>query len=178
LAKLKISALSLGFVLLSVLAAQAEPLKAVIFDVEVVESQLEAPSGIPAERLKRVSVLLRDLLAKSGAVTVLDTAPVAADIEKNLPLRTCNDCDLGIAKKLGADIEVTTVLQQTSPVLLSFSASMRDVKTGKVLSSGVVDVRGNSDETWAHGIKFLVRERLLDKPLPESAAALRMLMDK
>jgi len=178
LAKLKISALSLGFALLSVLVARAEPLKAAVFDVEVVESQLEAPTGIPPERLKKASVLLRDLLAKSGAVIVLDTAPAAAEIEKNLPLRTCNDCDLGIAKKLGADIEVSTVIQQTSPVLLSFSASIRDVKTGKVLSTGVVDVRGNSDETWAHGVKFLVKERLLEKPLPESAAALRTLMDK
>ena len=178
MAKLKLSVFSLVLALLPVLAAQAEPLKAVVFDVEVFESQLEAPSGIPVDRLKKLSVLLRDLLAKAGAVTIVDTTPAAAEIEKNLPLRTCNDCDLGIAKKLGADVEVSTVIRQTSPVLVSFSASIRDVKTGKVLSTGVVDVRGNSDETWTHGIKFLVKERLLDKPLPDSAAALRTLMDK
>lgn len=167
-----------GVILLASTASRAEPLKAVVFDVEPVESLMEGPSGIPAARLAAASAEVRDLLTKSGTVTVLDLTPASAEIAKNLPLHTCHDCDLDIAKKLGADIEITTAVQKTTAVIIGISGSVRDVQTGRVVRSGVVDVRGNDPAVWAHGIKFLVRDRLLDPPLPVDAGALRAAMDK
>jgi hypothetical protein len=160
-------------------AAPAAPLKAVVYDLEMVVGPLDPP--IPprqTERLAKMSGELRDLIAKSGQVTLIDTAPEKAAIEKSLPLHTCHDCDLDIARALGTDIEVTTAVQRTSNLIVGFSAAIRDVKTGKMVRSGLVDVRGDTDDLWEHGIKFLVKDRLLDPPLPQGSEALRAVLDK
>jgi hypothetical protein len=162
----------------SALSARADTLKAVVFDLEFAGSPMEGPSGIAPERLHKASEAIKAQIATSGQLTLVDIAPAKAEIEKNLPLRNCNGCDLDIAKSLGADVEVTTALQKSSDVILAFSGSIRDVKTGKVVATGVVDVRGNGDDAWNHGIKFLVKDRLLDPPLPASPEALRAALDK
>ena len=159
------------------IAAQAAPLKAVVFDLELVDSG-SGPQTAEAARVKKASDDLRKLLVASGQMTVVDTTPQAAEIAKNLPLRNCHECDLDIAKALGADIEVTTAMQKISTVILGFSGSIRDVKTGRVLRTGTVDIRGDTDDMWAHGIKFLVKDRLLDPPLPQDPDALKAMVDK
>ena len=41
------------------------------------------------------------------------------------------------------------------------------------LRQGVVDIRGEDVNAWNHGMKFLVKERLFDPPLPNDAAGLK-----
>jgi hypothetical protein len=149
-------------------------LKAVVFDIE--------PAGDPLEpamkaQLKAKSDQLRKLLADRG-FTIVDTAPQATAIKDNLPLSQCNGCDQKIAQALGADVEVATAVQASSSVIFNLSGSVKDVKTDRVLREGVVDIRGVGEDEWSHGLKFLVKERLLDPPLPTDAAALRKLVDE
>lgn len=172
---MRLSALATAVVLAASLvpAAQAAGLKAVVFDLE--------PAGEPLTpkietRLKAESDLIRKLLIDKG-FTVIDTAPQAAKIKDNIPLSECHGCDQDIAKALGADIEVTTAVQPSSSVIFNISGSIKDVKTDRVIREGVVDIRGEGDDVWTHGIKFLVKERLLDPPLPADAATLRKLVD-
>ncbi len=165
--------LLLNLLVLPQAPACAEGLKAVVFDVE--------PAGDPLtpqlqERLKVESDLVRKLLTDKGFV-VVDTAPQAAKIKDNLPLSQCNGCDQDIAKALGADIEVATAVQPSSSVIFNLSGSIKDVKTNRVLREGVVDIRGEGEDVWSHGVKFLVKDHLLDPPLPIDAAALRNLVD-
>jgi hypothetical protein len=154
-------------------SAQATGLKAVVFDLE--------PAGEPLSRslqsrVKSESDLIRKLLTDKG-FTVVDTAPQSKKIADNLPLSQCNGCDQDIAKALGADIEVTTAVQPASSVIFNISGSVKDVKTNRVLRTGVVDIRGEGEDVWTHGIKFLVKEHLLEPPLPADPAALRKLVD-
>jgi hypothetical protein len=37
-----------------------------------------------------------------------------------------------------------------------------DVATGKTLKGGSVDIRGNTDQSWDRGLKYLLEERVLD----------------
>ena len=159
--------------LIAACPAQADGLKAVVFDLE--------PVDIPntpkmAQRLSAESDLLRKVMTTQG-YTVIDTAPQAAKIKGNLPLSGCNGCDQDIAKALGADIEVTSAVQQSGSAIYTLSGNVKDVKTNRVLREGVVDIRGDADDVWNHGIKFLVKERLLDPPLPKDAAGLRQLVE-
>ncbi len=176
--KVVVMAFLASSVTLSPIMVHAAPLKAAVFDLELVDSTTDGTSDPQIERLKKASAELRKYLLDSGQVTIVDNTPQAAQIEKNLPLRNCHECDLDIAKALGADVEVTTALQKNSNLILSFSGSIKDVKTGKVLRTGVVAVRGNNDDMWTHGMKFLVKERLLDPALPESPEVLRTIADK
>ena len=143
-------------------------LKAVVFDVE--------PVGLPGtaamrDKLAAATALLRKLVADKG-YAVVDTAPQAKEITANLPLSQCNGCDQRIAKALGADIEVSTALQAVSAATYSLSGSVKDVRTDRLLRQGVVDLRGEDGDVWAHGVKFLMRERLFEPPLPADAAGL------
>ena len=149
-------------------AAAADSLRAVIFDIEPVELP-----DTPAirDKLTAETALLRKLFSDKG-YTVVDTSPQAKKIADNSPLSQCNGCDQDIAKALGADIEVATAIQAVSSATFNLSGSVKDVKTNRVLREGVVDIRGEQADVWTHGVRFLVKERLLDPPLPATAQAL------
>ena len=40
---------------------------------------------------------------------------------------------------------------------------MEDAKSGKMKFARSVDIRGNTDESWSRGLKFLLEEHVLDQ---------------
>ena len=149
--------------------ASAAGLKVVVFEVEA--AQVPLTPDIRA-KLAAETDLLRKMLGDKG-FTVVDTMPQAKKIADNLPLSQCNGCDQDIAKALGADLEVTTALQPVSAATFTLSGSIKDVASDRVLRQGVVDIRGEDVNVWNHGMKFLLKERLLDPPLPNDQAGLK-----
>ena len=148
--------------------ASGAGLKAVVFNVEPV---LLPQTAAMRDKLKAETDLLRKLMSDRG-FTIVDTMPQAKKIADSSPLSQCNGCDQDIAKALGADLEITTAMQQVSAATYTLSGSVKDVKTDRVLRQGVVDIRGEDPNVWAHGVKFLVKERLFDPPLPTDSAGL------
>lgn len=154
----------------STVAAQARPYKAAIFDLELIDTSFEGEGGERADQTRRIelaSAELRKLLTASGQIEMVDLAPKAQEIDKKGPLYKCNGCDEDIARDLGADIEVTSVVQKTSNLILSFTILFKDLKSGKVIRAGSTDIRNNTDEMWLRGVRYLVKNRLLETPLPE-----------
>jgi hypothetical protein len=41
---------------------------------------------------------------------------------------------------------------------------LEDVKTGKLEFVKSVDIRGNTDESWRHGLDYLLRHYLFEEP--------------
>jgi hypothetical protein len=62
-------------------------------------------------------------------------------------------------------------LPTTLPVRrsLSFKVEVSEVRSGKLLRGGQVDIRGNTDDMWLRGVRFLVKNRLTDPPLTAAA---------
>ena len=149
--------------------AAASGLKVVVFDVEAAQVPLTADIK---SKLATETELLRKMLSDKG-FTIVDATPQAKKIADNMPLSQCNGCDQDIAKSLGADLEVATALQPVSAATFTLSGSIKDVATDRVLRQGVVDIRGEDVAVWNHGMKFLLKERLLDPPLPGDQAALK-----
>jgi hypothetical protein len=141
------------------------PRKAAVFDFELIDTSLEGEKrGVdPAEtaRLHKISELLRDRLAASGRFVIVPTAPAARQIADAGHIRGCNGCDARIAKELGADLAITGQVQKISTLILNITVHVRDAGTGELLRSVNADIRGNTDESWAHGVGWLVRNRLL-----------------
>ena len=154
--------------------ATAAELKAAAFDIEPVE--IPHTAALQA-RLARESDLLRRTIADRG-VAVVDLAPQAKKIADNLPLSQCNGCDQDIAAALGADVEVATAIQKVGSSVYNISGTIKDVATNRVLRAGVVSINGDGDDEWDHGVRFLVKERLLDPPLPADAAGLKAMVAK
>ncbi len=82
------------------------------------------------------------------------------DRARDLDMRTCNGCDVDLARKVGAQISVTGWVQKVSNLILNINLVVRDVETGQVVAAGSVDIRGNTDELWSRGLSYLLRNRL------------------
>jgi hypothetical protein len=160
------------FVLALLLASpvhSAEPAKTAVFDIELIDMSGEAGQGLRNDQTRRLELAnaeLRNLLRASQQLRLIDLTPQRDAIAAKAPLNKCNGCSEDLAKALDADIAVTGIIQKTSNLILSFAIEVKDVKTGKVLRGGQVDIRGNTDETWLRGVRWLVKNRLLAEPLP------------
>jgi hypothetical protein len=147
-------------------AHAAEP-KVAVFDFELVDTSLEGatygPRADQQARLAQIVDQLRDQLAKSGRVTVVDIAPVAAQA-RVADLRNCGGCDAQFATQAGADFALTGWVQKVSNLILNMNIVVRDAKSGPVISVKRVDMRGNTDETWSRAMDWLIRYDLLAPP--------------
>jgi hypothetical protein len=145
-------------------AAPATPLRAAIFDFGFDDTSLQGElQGKRADeqlRLSHLDTQLKDLLTSSGCCTAVDLAAVT-DRVRDTDLRACGGCALDMARKVGGQIAVTGWVQKVSNLILNINVEIQDVETGRVLSAGSVDIRSNTDESWAHGLAWLVRNRLL-----------------
>lgn len=150
---------------LSTSVARAEaPKKAAVFDFELIDTSLEGQmrGEQPAEqaRLVLVSDRLRELLAQSGKYEVVDLKPAAAQIEAAGLLHGCNGCDADIARGLGADLAIRGVVQKVSNLILNMTVFVTDARTGAHVGGMSVDMRGNTDDSWLRGVRYIVRHRL------------------
>src|SRR5882757_10313330 len=104
--------------------ARADLPKIAVFDFELVDTSLQGevngPRADEQERLMRVGDLLRKELAESGKFQLLDVTPVNAAAHGS-NLQACGGCDVQYAKQLGADLEITGVVQKVSNLILNIN---------------------------------------------------------
>ena len=135
---------------------------AAVFEFELAHGELVPgapnPRKIDKMRAEIVTDRLRDHLAKSG-FQVVDIAPVAKKAQ-GLNLRACGHCADDFAREVGARYAVTGVVYKVSELVLSMKVEVRDALTAKPVTSAVVDLRGNTDESWRRGIDYLYRNVL------------------
>jgi hypothetical protein len=144
--------------------AHADPPKVAVFDFELVDTSLQGevdgPRADEHDRLMQAGDQLRKELEASGKFHLLDIAPVNAAAHAS-NLQACGGCDVQYAQRLGADLVITGVVQKVSNLILNMNIYLRDVHTGRLVTSMSVDMRGNTDESWSRAMSYLVRNRLL-----------------
>lgn len=155
----------LGLLLcLLVSPALADAPRAVVFDFELIDTSLtgemKGANKDETARLAKMAPILRSKLTAADRYEVVDLGPQEA-VAKASNLQACGGCDVEIAKKLGADVSITGTVQKASETLFTINIYVRDVKTGKVINAMSADVRNNTDEGWARGLDYLIRNRLL-----------------
>jgi Protein of unknown function (DUF2380) len=154
----------IALMLLVSLPARADPLKAAVFDFELLDTSLQGevngPQADEQRRLKEAAEQLRKALAEAGKFVVLDIAPVnAAAHARNL--QACGGCDVQYAQQLGADLAITGLVQKVSALVLNMNIYLRNAHTGRLITSMSAEFRGNTDESWSRAASFLLRNRLL-----------------
>ncbi|MCP3464812.1 MULTISPECIES: DUF3280 domain-containing protein [unclassified Bradyrhizobium] len=152
-----------GLFVLTGTAAFADPPKLAVFDFELIDTSLPGEfygSKPENERMLRISDQLRKELAQSGKFQVVDIAPVS-DAARHSNLQACGGCDVKLAGQLGADLEITGVVQKVSNLILNLNIYLRDVHTGNLVTVASADMRGNTDESWSRAMSYLIRNRLL-----------------
>jgi Protein of unknown function (DUF2380) len=132
---------------------------AFVLDDTSLQGQTSGPRADEQHRLATLDTELRDLLVASSCCSIVDLAGVTKQAE-GMDMRTCNGCDVELARQEGARISVTGWVQKVSNLILNINVVARDVHTGRVIEAGSVDIRGNTDESWSRGLSYLLRNRL------------------
>jgi uncharacterized protein DUF2380 len=156
--------LIIALAILSWAPAFAEPLKAAVFDFELLDTSLQGemkgPQADEQRRLKDVTEQLRKGLADAGKFVIIDITPVNAAAHAS-NLQSCGGCDVDYARQLGADLAITGLVQKVSALILNMNIYVRDVHTGRLVAGMSADFRGNTDESWTRTMGYLLRNRLL-----------------
>jgi len=152
--------------------ADARKMRIAIFDFELQDASHEG--AIDGERpdqiarLKLVSSELRALMQATDRFEVVDIAPARAMVAEKGPLIYCNGCDRDIAREIGADLALTGLVYKVSNLILEIHIHVRDVESGKIVSKLASSIRGNTDESWLHGIRWMFKNRLITADLGKS----------
>jgi len=147
------------------LAAQ----KAAVFPVELFDPGASyGARARPADtkKLTLVTDELRKALHDQAGLEMVDTAPKSDTVAKEGPLYKCNGCAADIGKSLGADLVVTGYVEKGSGQIFNLNVTIAEAETGKVVRGGQVTIRADTDDTWAHAMRWVVKNRLLAEPLP------------
>jgi hypothetical protein len=162
--RIVIFALALTVFPAAVLAAE----KAIIFPFDLIDQSQQfeiglMPKGIDPEEKRRLQVIsdeLTRLMKESGRYEVVDTAPIAKEIDDKSPIHKCNGCEDDLAKKVGADIAFIGTVRKASDVLFTVSIYVRDVKNQKIIHQGSSEIYGNTDKMWLRAVNYIVDRRL------------------
>ena len=138
-----------------------------IMDFELIDNTGEtAKDAEQKRRLAMISKQLREAITESQLYTVVDNAPAAqliAELQKRFELHSCNGCDEDIGRALHTSRVLTAWVQKVSNLILNINIQVRDVETGHIVLNKSVDIRGNTDQTWSRGIRFMVRSMVENK---------------
>ncbi len=127
-----------------------------VFAVEFVNTSLEATRADERARLAMLDRELRAALEARG-YRLVDTAPVADRAGAYASLRECNGCEIGLARALGADQVALAWVQKVSNLILNITVKITDTASGAVVHAGSVSIRGNTDESWSRGLRYLLK---------------------
>lgn len=154
----------LAMAILLPFAAQAAGTPVAVFPFGLIDDSQEGEiDGVRADqtaRLKLVTDELRRLLAEEGTYAPVDLSSIEGEIAKALPIDKCNGCEDALTKKVGAKLAIVATVQKVSNLILNLNLYFRDVERGKIIQAESVDIRGNTDESWLRGVRYLVKNRL------------------
>ena len=157
---------------LPAVAAAAERLAIFPIDMSMPRTEedffrgVTGPSPEEQNRLSMAHAELQKRLAASGRYEIVDLSPLSAEITAAQPIFECNGCEIDIATKAKADLVMTSLVDKISETHLSLTVAVVDIAKSKLVSNSSVLIQGNTDESWMHGVRWLVKNRLLaeDKP--------------
>jgi Protein of unknown function (DUF2380) len=140
------------------------PIPVAVFEVQFINTSLAPTSPEEFERIRVLGQQLRDALVQSGRYRVVDLAPVQAQLDQEPELRSCNGCELPLARQVGARQAAVAWVHKVSNLILNINLEIDDATTGARIAAGSVDIRGNTDESWTRGLRYLLEDRILIGP--------------
>lgn len=151
----------LAFILLLLTAAPmvAAQEKVAFFGLTMLDTSLQTTElgRDPAElaRLALLEQMVADRFVAEG-FELMDLEPIREDIDRIVNPAKCYGCDTRMARKLGADFSLVGEVQKVSNLILTINLQMRDAETAELVRGRVVDIRGNTDESWTRGMRSIL----------------------
>ena len=121
------------------------------------------PTEAEQARLAMAEAELKKRFGDDARYELIDMTALKDDISAVRPIYECNGCEIDIAAKAKADLAMTSVIEKISETHLSLTVAIVDVAQSKLVSNASVLIQGNTDESWLHGVRWLVKNRLMAK---------------
>ena len=135
------------------------------FGFQLVNSSLEQTTPAETARIRLLDDLFREKLSASSRFTIVAIPPeIGREIEIGPAISGCNGCERDFARRVGANWAAWGTVQKVSNLILSINVYVEDAEAGKMEFVRSVDIRGNTDESWRHGLTYLLRNYLLREP--------------
>jgi hypothetical protein len=170
--------LQLGFGLLLALAAgtasAAAPLpqeaRIAFFGITWIDTSTEGDVfGERAEeqaRVARAEAQVTERFAEEG-YDFVDTAPVEDRLAGTVNPANCYGCDMRMAAELDAGYALVGEVQKVSNLIIDMNLQLREVPSGRLIAGRSVSIRGNTDESWSRGIRYILDNAIFtDEPAP------------
>ena len=128
------------------------------------EDFFTGPQGPTPDEQRRLDLAheeLVKLLSADSRYQPVDLSSLKEQMKAAAPLSECNGCEIDLAGKVAAELAMTSVVDKISETHLSLNVAIVDVAQSKLLRNASVLIQGNTDEAWLHGVKWLVKNRLL-----------------
>lgn len=105
-----------------------------------------------------ISNALRSQLRERPFYRVADNGPghLIAQLSASQDLSACNGCELQVARQLGVQQVGVCWVQKVSNLILNINLRVEDVASGGTVFQRSVDIRGNTDQSWLHGVTALI----------------------
>ncbi len=147
------------------IASVAAPARIAVFDFQLIDTSLqgEMAGADPAHeaRLRMIEAELRQGLEASGRFELVDTAPAAARDRSGRRAVELQRLRGRHRRQLDAELALVGWVQKVSNLILNINVRIRDTATREQVFVSSVDIRGDTDESWRHGIRYLLKNRLL-----------------
>jgi hypothetical protein len=140
------------------LAAATDQHRVAFFGFFLINSSLEPTRPAEEERLQMLD-------AESGR---FDFVAISPDLHEQAAaghgIPGCNGCERELAELSGADWATWGTVQKVSNLIPNINLYMEDARSGKIEFAHSVDIRGNTDESWRHGLDYMLRNYVLKTP--------------
>jgi hypothetical protein len=135
------------------------------FGFQLINTSLEQTTPAETARIRLLDDLFREKLNASSRFTIVAIPPeIGREIATGPAISGCNGCERDFARRIGANWAAWGTVQKVSNLILSINVYVEDAEAGKMEFVRAVDIRGNTDESWRHGLDYLLRNYLLREP--------------
>ncbi|WP_299869341.1 DUF3280 domain-containing protein [uncultured Roseobacter sp.] len=122
------------------------------------QSSASGENTAEQDRLAQLEEMVAERFVQEG-YELVDIEPARKEIDRVVNLAKCYGCDTRIAVQLGADYSLVGEVQKVSDLILAINLQLRAAETGEMVKGGVVDIRGNTDESWQRGMRYILKNR-------------------
>jgi hypothetical protein len=149
----------------SAAAAQTSVPKVAFFGFQLINTSVEPTTASELHRIDMLDELFRERLDNSGRFKIVPIPPDARQrIAAGPDISGCNGCERDYAKSIGANWAAWGTVQKVSNLILNINVYMEDAASSKLEFVKSVDIRGNTDESWRHGLDYMLRHYLFEEP--------------
>lgn len=137
--------------------------RAAFFGVTFIDTSTEGEmNGVREDEAARVAMIedyIADALEAEG-LTLVDLAPVQEELDRTMNPAKCNGCEVRMARELGARYAIVSEVQKVSNLILAMNIYVRDTDDGGQVAGQAVDIRGNTDDSWQRGARYILTRNI------------------